>query len=64
MVVILVDAASFGSPIETLGVVGHVKEAGLQSYIVSKGDDIPLVLSREGGGIAAAVPRPLREVGV
>ena len=64
VVVILVDAASFGSSIETLGVAEHVKEAGFPSYIVSKGDDIPLVLARRGDGIAAAAPGPRREVGV
>ena len=64
VVVILVDAASFGSTIETLGVVEHVKEAGLPLFTIRKGDDIPLVLSRWGGGLAAVGANPLWEVGV
>jgi len=40
-----------------------MKEAGLPSYMVRKGDDIPMVMSR-GGGVSAAPPMRPREVGV
>ena len=46
VVVVLVDAASFGSPIATLDVLGDVVEAGMPVYIVGKGDDIPSALAR------------------
>ncbi len=65
VVVILVDAASFGSSIETLEVEEQVRAAGLPSYTVRKGDDIPMVMSRrDGGALSVQPPMRPREVGV
>jgi hypothetical protein len=46
VVAVLVDAASFGSPISTLDVLDNVVEAGMPVYVVGKGDDIPSSLAR------------------
>jgi hypothetical protein len=46
VVVVLVDAASFGSAIQTLDALEEVVEAGMPVYIVGKGDDIPSALAR------------------
>lgn len=53
VVVVLVDAASFGSAITTLDARDDVVEAGMPVYIVGKGDDIPSALARS---------RPVRDL--
>ncbi len=46
VVVVLVDAASFGSAIQTLDVLEDVVETGMPVYVVGKGEDIPSALAR------------------
>ena len=44
LVVVLVDAASFGADFETTEVLGPLAESGLAAYVVRKGDDISTAL--------------------
>ena len=44
LVVVLVDAASFGADFETTEVLGPLAESGLAAYVVRKGDDISAAL--------------------
>ena len=47
LVVVLVDAASFGAPFNTLEVLGPLAEGGIAAYVVKKGDDISSALSSD-----------------
>lgn len=44
LVVVLVDAASFGADFNTTEVLGPLAESGLAAYVVGKGDDISTAL--------------------
>ena len=44
--VVLLDGASFGGFFNTVDVVPHLYLAGIPPYLVRKGDDIPVALSR------------------
>ena len=44
LVVILIDAESFGADLDTLGVLESLAEGGLAAYVVKKGDHIPTAL--------------------
>ncbi|CAI8009527.1 hypothetical protein GBAR_LOCUS6378 [Geodia barretti] len=44
--VVLLDGASFGGFFNTVDVVPHLYLAGIPPYLVQKGDDIPVALSR------------------
>ena len=44
LVVVLVDAASFGADFDTVDVLGPLAESGLAAYVVRKGDNISTAL--------------------
>ena len=47
LVVVLVDAASFGAPFNTLEVLGPLADGGIAAYVVKKDDDISTALSSD-----------------
>jgi uncharacterized protein (DUF58 family) len=61
--VVLVDGESFGGPVRTLGTLGELSTAGLHTYIVKKGDDIPTAMSRKYSGGALPAHGELEVVG-
>jgi uncharacterized protein (DUF58 family) len=46
MAVVLIDGASFGGFFNTVDAVPHLYDSGIPPYLVRKGDDIPVALSR------------------
>ena len=63
VVVVLVDGSSFGGLFNTLGTLEHLYLAGLPTYVVRRGDDIPAALSRRYTGNGAGAAEATREVG-
>ena len=60
--VVLVDGESFGGFFKTLDVLDHLYLAGLQTYVVKKGDDIPGALSHPYTVSGTVAPEQLQEV--
>ena len=64
VVVVLVDGGSFGGSLNTLDAVEPLYDAGLPSYVVKKGDDIAVALSRRNDAIGNSARRELEEAGL
>ena len=63
VVVVLVDAGSFGGFADISNALDHLYLAGLPTYVVRRGDDIPAALSRRYTGDGPGAPEGAREVG-
>ena len=61
---VLLDSRSFGAPFDSLDVVEHLAAAGVTTYVVGKGDDIPGRLSRPQVGRGPGSVDQQREVSV
>ena len=62
VVVVLVDGMSFGGFVNTLEAVENLYLAGIPTYVVKKGDDIPTALSRRYADSLAPASEQLEQV--
>ena len=64
VVVVLVDGSSFGGSLNTLDAVEPLYRAGLPSYVVKKGDDMAVALSRRNDSVGTSARHELEEAGL
>ena len=63
VVVVLVDGSSFGGFFNTQEVADQAHLAGLPSYVIRQGDDLPIALSHKYGGGGVAPGAEVAQVG-